>query len=49
MAGVEANARQYMPEANKLWAQKFPGIFNVKDGTIETAMLTGAGLGAVDA
>jgi L-alanine-DL-glutamate epimerase-like enolase superfamily enzyme len=49
MAGVEANARQYMPEANKLWAQKFPGIFNVKEGTIETGMLTGRGLGAVDA
>ncbi len=41
---VEANARQYMPAANKPWEARFPGLFRVKDGTMETASLTGAGL-----
>ncbi|MDG3007688.1 mandelate racemase/muconate lactonizing enzyme family protein [Paludisphaera mucosa] len=44
---IEANARQYMPAANKGWEDRFPGIFRVKDGTMETAVLTGPGLGAV--
>ena len=48
ISGIEANARQYMPAANRLWEAKFPGIFVIKDGTIETGTLTGAGLGAVD-
>ncbi len=48
VSGIEANARQYVPAANRLWELKFPGIFVIKDGTIETGTLTGAGLGAVD-
>ena len=48
VSGIEANARQYMPAANRLWEPKFPGIFIIKDGTIETGTLTGAGLSAVD-
>jgi L-alanine-DL-glutamate epimerase-like enolase superfamily enzyme len=47
VAAVEANARQYMPEANRPWEAKFPGIFRVKDGTMRTASLNGAGLAAV--
>ena len=47
VTAVEANARQYMPRANKPWEQKFPGIFLVKDGMMCTANLNGPGLGAV--
>jgi L-alanine-DL-glutamate epimerase-like enolase superfamily enzyme len=44
---IEGNARQYMPSANKEWQRKFPGLFMVKEGTVETAKLDGLGLGAV--
>lgn len=47
VTSVEANARQYMPIANKPWEQKFPGIFLVKDGMMRTADLNRPGLGAV--
>jgi hypothetical protein len=47
VTAVEANARQYMPRANRPWEQKFPGIFLVKDGMMRTANLNGPGLGAV--
>ncbi len=46
VAAVEANARQYVPAANEPWAERFPGIFRVRDGTLETGLLTGPGLGA---
>jgi hypothetical protein len=44
---VEANARQYVPVANKLWERKFPGIFRITDGAMQTGVLTGPGLSAV--
>jgi L-alanine-DL-glutamate epimerase-like enolase superfamily enzyme len=44
---IEGNARQYMPAANKPWAARFPGLFHVQDGTVETANLNKPGLGAV--
>ena len=44
---IEANARQYMPAANQDWEKRFPGVFIIKDGTMETAHLNGLGLGAV--
>ncbi len=47
VSGIEANARQYMPAANKPWESKFPGIFVVKDGNLETGTLTGPGLSVV--
>jgi L-alanine-DL-glutamate epimerase-like enolase superfamily enzyme len=47
ISGIEANARQYMPAANRLWEPKFPGIFLVRDGMVQTGTLTGPGLGAV--
>ena len=43
----EANARQYMPAANKMWESRFPGLFHVKDGMMETGMLNRPGLSAV--
>jgi L-alanine-DL-glutamate epimerase-like enolase superfamily enzyme len=47
VAAVEANARQYCPEANQPWEERFPGLFRITDGTMETGLLTGPGLGAV--
>ena len=47
VAAIESNARQYVPAANKPWEAKFPGIFRITDGTIETGVLTGPGLSAV--
>ena len=47
VAGIEANARQYVPAANVGWERRFPGIFNVTDGHIRTAEIRGHGLGAV--
>jgi L-alanine-DL-glutamate epimerase-like enolase superfamily enzyme len=41
---IEANAREYVPAANRGWEKKFPGIFEVKDGWIRTAGLDGLGL-----
>jgi L-alanine-DL-glutamate epimerase-like enolase superfamily enzyme len=48
VAAIEANARQYVPSANKPWEERFPGIFRVTDGTLATGTLTGPGLGAVE-
>jgi len=47
VAAIEANSRQYVPAANKPWEARFPGMFQVRDGTLETGLLNGAGLGAV--
>ncbi len=47
VAAIEANARQYVPVANKGWDKKFPGIFVIKDGFMKTGTITGPGLGAV--
>lgn len=44
---IEANARQYMPDANRAWEPRFPGIFRVTDGTMDTSALDGPGLSAV--
>lgn len=46
VAAIEANARQYMPAANRAWEERFPGLFKVTDGTLDTSCLTGPGLGA---
>ena len=46
-AGIEANARQFVPSANAAWESRFPGLFTIHDGLMNTAQLTGPGLGAV--
>jgi L-alanine-DL-glutamate epimerase-like enolase superfamily enzyme len=48
VAAIEANARQYCPEANRPWEARFPGIFRVTDGMMKTNELTGIGLGAYE-
>jgi L-alanine-DL-glutamate epimerase-like enolase superfamily enzyme len=45
VAGIEANARQYVPAANAPWADRFPGIFKISDGYVRTADIGGPGLG----
>jgi L-alanine-DL-glutamate epimerase-like enolase superfamily enzyme len=47
VAAIEANARQYVPAANRDWEERFPGIFRIRNGTMGTGILTGPGLGAV--
>jgi L-alanine-DL-glutamate epimerase-like enolase superfamily enzyme len=47
VAAIESNARQYVPAANRPWEGRFPGIFRITEGTMETGLLTGVGLGAV--
>ena len=49
VTAIESNARQYLPAANRPWEERFPGIFRITDGVMETACLTGPGLGAVPA
>jgi L-alanine-DL-glutamate epimerase-like enolase superfamily enzyme len=46
-AGIEANARQFVPAANAPWEARFPGLFTIHDGMMNTGQLTGPGLGAV--
>src|SRR5262249_32199462 len=47
VSAIESNARQFVPAANRPWEEGFPGIFRITDGTMQTAVLTGPGLGAV--
>jgi hypothetical protein len=47
VAAIEANARQYMPAANKAWESRFPGLFRITDGMMDTRGLNKPGLGAV--
>jgi len=46
VAAIEANARQYVPAANQGWEKKFPGVFVVQDGVMDTSGLDGPGLSA---
>jgi len=46
-AGIEANARQFVPSASAAWEPRFPGLFTIKDGVMNTGQLTGPGLSAV--
>jgi L-alanine-DL-glutamate epimerase-like enolase superfamily enzyme len=45
VSALEANAREYVPAANKGWEKRFPGIFVVTDGYMSTQGLDGPGLG----
>ncbi len=45
VAAIEGNARQYCPAGNRDWAERFPTMFRVNDGTLGTAALAGPGLG----
>jgi L-alanine-DL-glutamate epimerase-like enolase superfamily enzyme len=47
VAAIESNGRQYCPAANAVWEDRFPGVFTIRDGVMNTAILNGPGLGAV--
>jgi L-alanine-DL-glutamate epimerase-like enolase superfamily enzyme len=47
VSGIEANSRQYCPAANRGWEDRFPGVFRIRNGTMDTSGLRGPGLGAV--
>src|SRR5438046_6450330 len=49
ITSVEANARQYLPQVNKGWESRFPGMFRIKDGMLRTNEVSGPGLGAAEA
>ncbi len=44
VAAIEGNGRQYCPAGNAGWDARYPGMFHITDGTVETGLLTGAGL-----
>jgi hypothetical protein len=44
---IEANSRQFVPAANQGWEKRFPGVFHITDGTMDTSHLNGLGIGAV--
>jgi L-alanine-DL-glutamate epimerase-like enolase superfamily enzyme len=44
---LESNAREYVPAANRPWIQRFPGLFEVREGKLHTGKLAGLGLSAV--
>ncbi len=45
IAAIEGNSRQYCPAGNRSWAEVFPSMFHIHDGTVGTGVLTGNGLG----
>jgi L-alanine-DL-glutamate epimerase-like enolase superfamily enzyme len=44
VAAIEGNGRQYCPAANKPWENRYPTMFQITDGQLGTAVLTGPGL-----
>ena len=44
VTAIEGNARQYRPAANAGWTERYPGVFTVVGGTIDTSALGGVGL-----
>jgi L-alanine-DL-glutamate epimerase-like enolase superfamily enzyme len=45
VAAIEGNGRQYCPAGNRGWESLYPGMFEIHDGTVATAELSGIGLG----
>ncbi len=46
VTAIEGNARQYCPSANAECAARYPALFSIRDGTIDTSVLSGIGLTA---
>jgi L-alanine-DL-glutamate epimerase-like enolase superfamily enzyme len=44
VAAIEGNGRQYCPAGNAGWRDRYPGMFTIHDGTVETGLLVGNGL-----
>ncbi|MDO4569863.1 MAG: mandelate racemase/muconate lactonizing enzyme family protein [Planctomycetia bacterium] len=45
VAAIEGNARQYCPTANTTWAARYPTMFGVSEGRIQTGVLHEPGVG----
>ena len=45
VAAIEGNGRQYCPAPNAEYADAYPGLFDITNGTVRTAELDGPGLG----
>ncbi len=45
IAAIEGNGRQYCPAGNAAWAERYPAMFSITDGTVGTGVLTEVGLG----
>lgn len=45
IAAIEGNSRQYCPAGNAEWSKRYPGMFEISDGTVGTGCLSGPGLG----
>ncbi len=45
VAAIEGNGRQYCPAGNKDWEDRFPTMFDIRDGSVGTGALNGVGLG----
>lgn len=45
VAAIEGNSRQYCPQGNASWKDRYPSVFEVRNGSIETGVLDGPGLG----
>lgn len=44
VTALEANAREYVPAANRAWEKRFPGVFEIHDGFMDTRGLDRPGL-----
>lgn len=47
VAAIEGNGRQYVPSGNQAWTDRFPGLFSVTRGQIDTSCIHGHGLGVI--
>ncbi len=45
VTAIEGNGRQYCPAGNRGWDERFPGMFQISDGTVQTGELNALGLG----
>lgn len=45
VAAIESNGRQFCPAGNAAWLDRYPRMFDVQDGVLPTACLSGPGLG----
>ena len=45
VAAIEGNSRQYCPAGNAAWTDRYPGMFQIKQGVVHTSELNGIGLG----
>lgn len=45
VAAIEGNSRQYCPAPNAAWARRYPGLFEVREGSVATGEIDGVGLG----